>query len=237
MDRVVRKREFANKWVDDLGPKIHKKIEKIKNRYGDYIIYPCGEGKFEAGGVHGGQHTINLQQQSCSYRRWDLTGIPCEHAAWVIDESSGELEEYVSDWYSKLSYLTSYGNIMHPMNGPIMWEKSGKAPIKLGEFVKQLERPQSVAKKATTTGLANPLGLQIPFHGPIPTQKEEDKKGDKEEEEDKEGDNESITKANRKQSIAATGHPKLSISGVNQNRSTKKPDLDGQNRPNPARIC
>ncbi|KAH7842337.1 hypothetical protein Vadar_004094 [Vaccinium darrowii] len=66
------------------------------------------------------------QQQSCSCRRWDLTGIPCEHAARVIVELGGEPEEYVSDWYSKHSYLTSYGNIMHPMNGPDMWEKSLK---------------------------------------------------------------------------------------------------------------
>ncbi|KAH7835636.1 hypothetical protein Vadar_028195 [Vaccinium darrowii] len=95
MDRLVKKREFATKWVDELGPKIHKKIEKIKERYGDYIIHPCGEGEFEARGFDGGQHTINLKTQTCSCRRWDLTGIPCEHAARVIVESGGQPEEYI----------------------------------------------------------------------------------------------------------------------------------------------
>ncbi|KAH7839283.1 hypothetical protein Vadar_002200 [Vaccinium darrowii] len=115
----------------------------------------------------------------------------------VIVESGGEPEQYVSDWYSKHSYLTSYGNIMHPMNGPDMWEKSDKAPIRPAEYVKPIGRPQSVAKKATTTELAKQLGqLQTPLQRPIVAQEEEDKEGPKEEdkvdakEEDKEGDKE-----------------------------------------------
>ncbi|KAF7126603.1 hypothetical protein RHSIM_Rhsim11G0106900 [Rhododendron simsii] len=43
MKRLVDKRAFPTKWVDELGPKIHDKIEKIKSRYGDYIVILCGE--------------------------------------------------------------------------------------------------------------------------------------------------------------------------------------------------
>ncbi|KAH7856453.1 hypothetical protein Vadar_001565 [Vaccinium darrowii] len=140
-------REIHRTNPDELGPKIHKKIEKIKERYGDYIIHPCGEGEFEARGFDGGQHTINLKTQTCSCRRWDLTGIPCEHAARVIVESGGQPEEYVSDWYSKHCFLTTYKNIMHPMNGPDMWEKSGKDPIKPPHFTRQPGRPRKARRR------------------------------------------------------------------------------------------
>lgn len=157
MDRLVKKREFATKWVDDLGPKIHKKIEKINGRYGDYIIHPCGGGEFEARGFSGSQNTVNLEEQTCSCRRWDLTGIPCEHAARVIVESGGQPEEYVSTWYSKNNFLASYGYIMHPMNGPDMWEKSGKDPIKPPDFTRQPGRPRKTRRRAADEPAKTPF--------------------------------------------------------------------------------
>ncbi|XP_058215796.1 uncharacterized protein LOC131326905 [Rhododendron vialii] len=90
MKRLVDRRAFATKWVEELGPRIHDKIEKIKSRYGDYIVKLCGEGEFEARHIRTShQYNINLQTHTCSCRRWDLTGIPCEHAARVIVESGG----------------------------------------------------------------------------------------------------------------------------------------------------
>ncbi|KAH7855476.1 hypothetical protein Vadar_025319 [Vaccinium darrowii] len=121
MDRNVKRRDFANKWVDDLGPKIHKKIEKIKSRYSDYHIVPCGEREFEARHINWGQYSVILKQ-SCSCRRWELTGIPCEHGALVIAMQVRQPEDYVSDWYSKHTFLASYNHILHPMNGQDMWE-------------------------------------------------------------------------------------------------------------------
>ncbi|KAI8573354.1 hypothetical protein RHMOL_Rhmol01G0270400 [Rhododendron molle] len=146
MNRLEEKRKFATKWVDDLGPKIHKKIEKIK-KYGDFIIVPCGGQEFEARAIRGGQYTVNLQAQTCSCRRWDLTGIPCEHAATVIAREGGRPEDYVSAWYHKHSFLASYNHIMHPMNGSDMWEKSGKPPIEPTEFTRQPGRPKKASRR------------------------------------------------------------------------------------------
>ncbi|KAH7862358.1 hypothetical protein Vadar_003681 [Vaccinium darrowii] len=43
-DRLVKRRAFAFTWVDDLGPKIHKKIEKVKQRRWDLTGIPCENG-------------------------------------------------------------------------------------------------------------------------------------------------------------------------------------------------
>ncbi|KAH7841662.1 hypothetical protein Vadar_032772 [Vaccinium darrowii] len=157
--RMVKRRDFANKSIDDLGPKIQKKIEKIKSRYGDYLIIPCGKGEFEAKHIHWGQYSVNLQKQTCSCRRWDLTGIPCEHGALVIAMEGGLVEDYVSDWYSKNTFLTSYNHILHPMNGQEMWEKSGKPPIEPPEFKRQTGRPRKSRRREANEPPKNPFKL------------------------------------------------------------------------------
>ncbi|XP_058216410.1 uncharacterized protein LOC131327323 [Rhododendron vialii] len=159
MKRLVEKREFATKWVDHLGPKIHKKIEKLKKMYGDFNIYPCGNGEFEARWIHGGQHTVNLEQRTCSCRRWDLTGIPCQHATAVIGQSGLQPEDYVSEWYHKHTFEATYQHIMHPLNGPDMWEKSGKDPILPAEFTKQPGRPKKSRRREPDEPPKNPIKL------------------------------------------------------------------------------
>ncbi|KAG5547126.1 hypothetical protein RHGRI_012972 [Rhododendron griersonianum] len=62
-------------------------------------------------------------------------------------------------WYSKHSFLTAYGNIMHPMNGPDMWEKSGKDPIKPPDFKRQPGRPRKARRKEADEGAKKPFKL------------------------------------------------------------------------------
>ncbi|KAH7848080.1 hypothetical protein Vadar_033605 [Vaccinium darrowii] len=191
MDRVVKRREFASTWHDDLGPKIHKRIEKVKQRYGDYYIVPCGNDEFEARSFNGGQHTVNLAMQSCSYRRWELNGIPCEHGAIVIAQNGGQPEDHVSEWYHKHSFLASYNHIMHPMNGFKMWGKSGKPPIipqnirskvegleNLGEGNKMnLQRTHSDSIRANVT--ANPRANSTASTTPMAMQRTRKRKNAK----------------------------------------------------------
>ncbi|KAH7845437.1 hypothetical protein Vadar_001962 [Vaccinium darrowii] len=157
--RVVKRREFASTWHDDLGRKIHKRIEKVKQRYGDYYIVPCGNDEFEARSFNGGQHTVNLAMQSCSCRRWELNGIPCEHGAIVIAHNGGQPEDYVNEWYHKHSFLASYNHIMHPMNGSEMWEKSGKPPIIPPEYKRQGGRPRKSRRREQDEPSKNPFRL------------------------------------------------------------------------------
>ncbi|KAH7866479.1 hypothetical protein Vadar_020970 [Vaccinium darrowii] len=103
-----------------------------------------------------GQYTVNLQLQTCSCRRWDLTGIPCEHATTVIARVGGQPDDYVSDWYHKRSFLASYNHVIHPMNGPDMREKSGKPPIQPPEFTRQLGRPKKSRRREQDEPPKNP---------------------------------------------------------------------------------
>ncbi|KAE8794320.1 translation initiation factor IF-2-like [Hordeum vulgare] len=56
-------------------------------------------------------HVVNLEVHTCSFRKWDLYGIPCNHAISAINKAKIFLEEYVSKIFKNPFYLASY----HPM--------------------------------------------------------------------------------------------------------------------------
>ncbi|KAI8530433.1 hypothetical protein RHMOL_Rhmol11G0057800 [Rhododendron molle] len=92
-------------------------------------------------------------------RRWDLTGIPCQHATAVLGQSGLQPEDYVSEWYHKHTFETTYQHIMHPLNGPDMWEKSGKDPVLPAEFTKLPGRPKKSRRREPDEPPKNPFKL------------------------------------------------------------------------------
>ena len=41
--------------------------------------------------------TVDLAESKCSYRKWDITSIPCAHAISCIFFNKEEAEKYVHD--------------------------------------------------------------------------------------------------------------------------------------------
>ena len=53
----------------------------------------------------GHELVVNLQNRTCSCRKWELAGIPCYHACACIALRNDPWEQYVSHWYKKDMYL------------------------------------------------------------------------------------------------------------------------------------
>ncbi|KAG8370535.1 hypothetical protein BUALT_Bualt14G0127100 [Buddleja alternifolia] len=92
MKRLQSKRDCMAKWTGDICLKILKRMEKLKDATRGHISTYAGAGKFEVRDMYG-QYKVDLMQQSCSCRRWDLCGIPCVHAMSAIMSASREPEE------------------------------------------------------------------------------------------------------------------------------------------------
>ncbi|KAK8651093.1 hypothetical protein V6N13_140707 [Hibiscus sabdariffa] len=102
MVRIVSKREAA---------------EKCKGFWPTY----AGAHKYqvEVGPSH--QHVVDLVERSCSCRKWDLTGIPCSHAASVFRLNNLKPEDYVNECYHNSTQLAIYSNMIRPIKGPFQW--------------------------------------------------------------------------------------------------------------------
>ncbi|MBA0555782.1 hypothetical protein Golob_025938 [Gossypium lobatum] len=70
---IVKKKDETEKIKGILCPKIKKKLDAGGDRY----QVECGLGN---------QHVVNLVENSCFCKNWDLTGISCMHAVAVIHQ-------------------------------------------------------------------------------------------------------------------------------------------------------
>ncbi|XP_017628742.1 uncharacterized protein LOC108471669 [Gossypium arboreum] len=89
----------------------------------------------------GSQHVVDLVQNSCSCRIWDLTGIPCMHALAVIHLKNEFPETYVQTWYTKQTQLQIYSNFVSPVSLLNM------LPILLPPLRRPPDRPTKVRRK------------------------------------------------------------------------------------------
>ncbi|KAL2925707.1 AT-hook motif nuclear-localized protein 27 [Bienertia sinuspersici] len=135
MQRLVKKREEMDKHNSAICPRIHVKLEKEKEEASKCDVLPSTATLFQVNHYLDSM-TVNLEEKTCTCRKWDLTGIPCCHAIAAIYFCHREAEEYVHDYYKKETYLKAYSGSIPPVEGERHWPKVGlqldPPPIKIG---------------------------------------------------------------------------------------------------------
>ncbi len=66
---------------------------------------------------------MDIEQQSCTCRRWDITGIPCHHAIAAISYMKLRPEDCFHNFYKKESYLKAYARGIEPCVSDRFWPK------------------------------------------------------------------------------------------------------------------
>ena len=55
------------------------------------------------------RHSVDLKNQKCSCREWQITGKPCRHAlAWILSNRGVNIEDYVHEYYSVARFRAAY---------------------------------------------------------------------------------------------------------------------------------
>lgn len=123
MGRIHSKRDEMLKKEGNLCPRILKKLNKAVEltRYCDHEW--DGEHGFEVSDKNG-KYKVDLLNKTCSCGVWQLSGIPCHHGATGILFMERPLEEFVSPWYYKDTYLKSYHHLLKPMSGKNDWPET-----------------------------------------------------------------------------------------------------------------
>ncbi|KAL0423308.1 UNVERIFIED_CONTAM: hypothetical protein Sradi_0865600 [Sesamum radiatum] len=125
MTRLSDLRDRARKkWQDKkICPKIRKVIEKNIDKAADCIPIKSDDWHYEVACYDGATYVVNLQNHTCTCRKWDLTGIPCNHGMSAICSQSLEPEDFVNSCYSVATFIEVYKHAILPVNGPKLWEK------------------------------------------------------------------------------------------------------------------
>ena len=81
------------------------------NKINECNIEQNGDVGFEVlEGVY--KHTVNLGQQKCSCRSWELKGTPCAHGIEAMDHLNMDASQAKSSWYRKDTYMKTYSHFI-----------------------------------------------------------------------------------------------------------------------------
>ncbi|XP_073152770.1 uncharacterized protein [Henckelia pumila] len=146
MVRFQVNREMAEKCDEKLCPKIKKVLAKI-------YMYAARNFPMQADNTHfqimgqDEQHTVDLGSRSCSCRKLDLTGIPCQHAVCAIWCNNGDPEDYVHRYYWIETYKRCYEKLILPINGPELWPECELPPPLPPVYLEKVGRPAKLRRR------------------------------------------------------------------------------------------
>ncbi|KAG5589538.1 hypothetical protein H5410_040052 [Solanum commersonii] len=123
MARMQANKYKSAKWSsDDICPKIKNLLCKSQVAAAEYIPRKSNEWNYELIGASITDiWAIDLLNIKCSYRKWNLTGLPCKHAIAAIWAKNDEINSYIDDYYKVETYRRIYEFAILPMNGQSMW--------------------------------------------------------------------------------------------------------------------
>lgn len=135
MQRLVAKRKDMEKHTSLLCPRIQSMLEKEKDKAAYCDVIPSTDTIFNVN--HNlDQLVVDLENKTCTCRKWDLTGVPCCHSVACIFFLNMEAENFVDDCYNRDVYLKTYGGSIPAIEGERHWPRVecdlNPPPIKVG---------------------------------------------------------------------------------------------------------
>ncbi|KAL8477093.1 hypothetical protein ACS0TY_029415 [Phlomoides rotata] len=129
MVRFQYNRDVASvKWKRRICPRIKRILEKHAENSVTCRPIKADDIHYQIRYTDGSQYCVNLEEHTCSCRLWELSGIPCNHAIFAIIHQRGDMEEYVSEWYTVDTYRKSYASTIKGINGPALWSETFYIP-------------------------------------------------------------------------------------------------------------
>ncbi|CAN1177438.1 hypothetical protein LINPERHAP2_LOCUS33098, partial [Linum perenne] len=130
MERFRKKHQFAmDNFKGQLCPRIQRKLDIAKQASYACHAIPNGANSFEVR-FQDKQMVVDLNNNSCTCRKWELSGVPCFHAVSCIYFLYRRPESYVDKCFQVSTYISAYSFTVSPMVGHESWKPSQNGPVK-----------------------------------------------------------------------------------------------------------
>ena len=91
--RIEAKRVEGSKWKNGVGPRIWKILQKTQAIAIQHYVSFHGDSSFEIKTSGGDQYVVDLSNNYCACRKWQLCGLPCSHAmAGIMNRGLNPIE-------------------------------------------------------------------------------------------------------------------------------------------------
>ncbi|XP_070038434.1 uncharacterized protein [Nicotiana tomentosiformis] len=121
MNKLREKEEEARTWGGEFSPncmKLYAAYLKVANLC---TVHFNGETGYEVS-EGDDRNRVNLVEKKCTYRSWQLTGIPCPHSIRALKYKREDPMTEISWWHSKEAYLMTYRAKLMPVRGEKFWK-------------------------------------------------------------------------------------------------------------------
>ena len=107
---------------------------------------PSGKGIFQVQ-CKGADYNVDICNKTCDCRRWDLTGIPCNHAVACLRHERIPAEDVLPICYSTKTFSKVYGFNIMPCADKNSWEKTNGPKVLPPVYEKKVGRPTKSRRK------------------------------------------------------------------------------------------
>lgn len=145
MQRIANRYKNSRKETGKYTLKARKEVAKSCKdaQYCTSIISTDDEFEILEFGI---SYSLSLTRRACVCRKWDLTGIPCQHAVCAIREHGLEVEDFISDYYLTSKWQNLYCHGLRPVNGIKFWKVYGGNLIEAPPYKRPPGRPPGKAR-------------------------------------------------------------------------------------------
>nr|XP_043630317.1 uncharacterized protein LOC122601637 [Erigeron canadensis] len=130
MIRIVTVQKVIETQKGPLTPTAALLFESIMNDANHCTAIWNGSHKFQVRDSFRDQCVVDINERTCSCRKWQLTGMPCKHAIcglWNAKDNSvqvGIVEDWVDPCYRLDTWKEVYAFKVEPVTGSSSWPKS-----------------------------------------------------------------------------------------------------------------
>lgn len=128
MTRNYNRSKMAKDRKTRFTPKTHKELDRVEKKSKEcslrWAIGPETEVE-----DRDQSYVVNLENETCACRSWQMNGIPCIHAAKVILGVGRKLSEFVAPFYTTSKWRETYSFGIRPVNGMIEWPRTNRLGV------------------------------------------------------------------------------------------------------------
>jgi len=126
VEKRYTRKMLARQWTDGILPNVMKELNLISN---NLKVVKVSVSDVDIAEVtildewnNQKRQTVDLQNQKCSCRQWQLTGKPCKHAlAWILSNRGVKIEDFVHEYYSVARFKATYEDRIEPIPDRSQW--------------------------------------------------------------------------------------------------------------------
>lgn len=126
MEKMYLRRQVGEKLTDGILPSVIKQLNAATTNLKVVKVARSDDDMAEITLVESDnntrRHTVHLINQTCSCRKWQVSGKPCNHAlAWICSNRGVEIKDFVSEYFSVGMFRAAYAGRVPTMPDRSQW--------------------------------------------------------------------------------------------------------------------